>query len=183
MIANSIMHISRYSYQTWNVAWLYTCNFEKFHYYKQGQLRQTRINTRWTFLFIDTNLQVHVYKLYPPQIMSSINKMFYKTFIYIKKTQNPGYLLKRTLQTNIPWKLSFYMKLWLMRVIKLLLFTQPIAFIHVHSPCHWLVLSRSEISIVPRPKSSASCVHVVFQSTLSTDGPIPCLQLHQLFKT
>lgn len=52
MIANSIMHISRYSYQTWNVAWLYTCNFEKFHYYKQGQLRQTRINTRWTFLFI-----------------------------------------------------------------------------------------------------------------------------------
>lgn len=36
--------------------------------------------------------------------------MFYKTFIYKKKTQNPGYLIlfptKKNF-TNIPWKLSF----------------------------------------------------------------------------
>lgn len=80
--------------------------------------------------------------------------------------------------TNIPWKLSFYMKPYKIDVI--------CSTNHYYSCLLTLSLIgiiTPQISIVPWPQSSASCVHVMYQSMLSIDGPIPCLQLHQMFKT
>lgn len=129
--------------------------------------------------------------MHPPHIPKMLIKkscllwirMVLENFYRYKKNQTNKkqaicFLLRRTLQTNIPWKLSFYMKPYKIDVIcstnRYYSCLLTLSLIGIITP---------QISIVPWPQSSASCVHVMYQSMLSIDGPIPCLQLHQMFKT
>lgn len=84
-------------------------------------------------------------------------RMVLENFYRYKKNQTNKkqaicFLLRRTLQTNIPWKLSFYMKPYKIDVICLT---------NRYYSCHWLVLSPPRFLLFPgpnlQPAVSMSC--------------------------